>query len=165
MPSTNTLLTPTVIAKVILANVDNHKAMSKHVNTAYKNEFVKVGSTITIRKPNKFRAIYQNARSNTNLSEPSTNMVLDSTLTQVSCAFGAAELASTIEDINSRYLKGMGAAIVNPAANWALADGLKGTFAQNVAKDIITKGFLGQIANLNIYSDQNVVRHTTGHFT
>jgi hypothetical protein len=55
--------------------------------------------------------------------------------------------------------------MLNPAANWALADGLKGTFAQNVAKDIITKGFLGQIANLALYTDQNVVRHTTGHYT
>jgi hypothetical protein len=46
-----------------------------------------------------------------------------------------------------------------------LADGLKGTFAQNVAKDIITRGFLGQIANLGIYMDQNVQRHTNGAFT
>ena len=217
MASSNTLLTPSIIAKVLLANTENNMAMSKHVNTTYKSEFVKVGSTITIRKPNKFRAISQNARSNTNLAEPSTTMVLDSTLTQVSCAFGASELAHTIEDINSRYLKGMAIAIanatdvaccnlysdvynsvgtpgttpatfkvlgdaqqrlddegvpgderiaiVNPAANWALADGLKGTFAQNAAKEIITHGYLGTIANLNIYSDQNVVRHTTGHFT
>jgi hypothetical protein len=55
-------------------------------------------------------------------------------------------------------------AIVNPKANWALADGLKGTFAQNVAKDIITRGFLGRIANLDIYQDQNIVRHTNGTF-
>lgn len=217
MSSSNTLLTPSIIAKLILANTDNNKAMSKHVNTQYKNEFVKIGSTITIRKPNKFRAISQNARSNTNITEPSSTLTLDSTLTQVSCAFGASELATTVEDLNNRYLKGMGiaiankvdeaccalysdvynsvgtpgitpssfkalgdaqqrlddegvpsderVAIVNPAANWALADGLKGTFAQNVARDIITKGYLGTIANLSIYSDQNVVRHTTGHFT
>jgi len=56
-------------------------------------------------------------------------------------------------------------AILNPAAHWSLADGLKGTFAQNVAKDIITKGYLGTIANLSLYMDQNVVRHTTGAFT
>jgi hypothetical protein len=56
-------------------------------------------------------------------------------------------------------------AMLNPAANWALADGLKGTFAQNVAKDIITRGYLGTIANLSLYMDQNIVRHTTGAFT
>jgi hypothetical protein len=55
-------------------------------------------------------------------------------------------------------------AIVNPAANWALADGLKGTFAPQVAADIMTKGYLGTIANLSIYMDQNVVRHLTGTF-
>ena len=55
--------------------------------------------------------------------------------------------------------------ILNPAANWALADGLKGTFAAKVADNIMTKGFLGQIANLSLYADKNVGRHTTGIFT
>jgi len=216
MASTNVLLTPTIIAKETLMQLVNSMAMARHVHTAYKNEFVKVGSTITVRKPNKFRAAKAQARSNVNLAEPSTSIVM-STQAHVSWAFSSVALTTTIEDYSKRYItpaalalanqidadlcalyvdvynsagtpgttpatfKVLGDAqqrlddesvpsdtrvgILNPAANWALADGLKGTFAQNVAKDLITRGWLGQIANLNLYTDQNVVRHTTGHFT
>jgi hypothetical protein len=216
MASSNTLLTPTIIAKEALMQLVNSLAMSRHVYKEYKNEFVKVGSTITIRKPNKFRATKTQARSNTNLAEPSTSMVM-STQAHVSWAFSSVDLTKTIEDYSKRYITPAAAAlanqvdadlcglyldvansagtpgttpatfsalgdgqvkmddeaapserrvgILNPAANWALADGLKGTFAAQVAKDIITKGFLGLIANLGLYMDQNVVRHTTGHFT
>lgn len=215
MASSNTLLTPTIIAKEVLMQLIGSRAMSKHVNTQYKNEFVKIGSTVTIRKPNKFRATDAQARSNTNLSEPSTSITIDKQ-SHVSWAFSGPELALTIEEYSKRYIQpaatalaakvdynlcqlysdiynyagtpgttpstfsvlgdanevidnemgpaGNRTAIVNPKANWALADGLKGTFAQNVAKDIITKGYLGTIANLNIYMDQKVARHTCGAF-
>ncbi len=215
MPSSNTLLTPTIIAKEALMQLVNSMAMGRHVHTAYKNEFVKVGNTITIRKPNKFRATKAQARSNSNLSEPSTSITM-STQAHVSWAFSSVELTQTIEDYSKRYVAPAAAAlanqvdadlcalyvnvwnyagtpgttpntfsalgdcqrvlddeaapqegrvaIVNPAANWALADGLKGTFAPQVAADIMTKGYLGTIANLSIYMDQNVVRHLTGTF-
>ncbi len=216
MPSSNTLLTPTIIAKEALMQLVNSMAMSAHVYKAYKNEFVKVGQTITVRKPNKFRVTKAQTRSNSNISEPSTSITM-STQAHVSWAFSSAELTTTIEDYSKRYIApaaaalanqidadlcdlykdvynyagtpgttpatfaALGAAqtvldnesapsdgrvaILNPAANWALADGLKGTFAQNIAKDIMTKGFLGRIANLDIYMDQNVKRHMTGSFT
>lgn len=216
MASSNTLLTPTIIAKEALMQLGNSMTMAQHVHRAYKNEFVKVGGTITIRKPNKFRATKTQARSNTDLVEPSTSITM-STQAHVSWAFSSVELTTTIEDYSKRYITpavaalantvdadlcglyvnvfnyagtpgvtpstfaALGAAqtvldnesvpsegrvaIVNPAANWALADGLKGTFSQKVADNIITKGYLGTIANLSIYMDQNVARHTTGAFT
>jgi hypothetical protein len=216
MASSNTLLTPTIIAKEALMMLINNLAMAKHVHTAYKNEFVKVGQTITIRKPNKFRATKTQARSNSNISEPSTSIAM-STQAHVSWAFSSVDLTTTIEDYSKRYInpataalgnqvdadlcglytdvfnyagtpgttpstfKALGDAqtildneaapqegrvgILNPAANWALADGLKGTFSPQVAKDIITKGYLGTIANLSLYMDQNIARHTTGAFT
>ncbi len=213
-----TLLNPSIIAKEALMQLTNSMAMSRHVHTAYKNEFVKVGATITIRKPNKFREnLTQDLTSAlTTIVEPSTSITM-ATQSNVGWKFSSVELTQTIEEYSKRYIQpatlalanGRDAAlcglykgvynsvgtpgttpatfsalgdaqqrlddesvpsdsrvgILNPAANWALADGLKGTFAQNVAKDIITKGFLGQIANLALYTDQNVVRHTTGHFT
>ncbi len=55
--------------------------------------------------------------------------------------------------------------VLNPAANWSLADALKGTFDAQLAKDIVRKGFLGSIAGLKLNMDQNVQRHTTGYFT
>jgi hypothetical protein len=216
MTASNTLLTPTIIAKESLMQLTNSMAMGRHVHTAYKNEFVKVGTTINIRKPNKFRATKSATISRTNITEPSTSITM-STQAHVAWAFSSVDLTTTIEDYSKRYIapavaalanqvdadlcglyvniynssgtpattpatfKVLGdsqqilddeavpsegrVAVVNPAANWALADGLKGTFAAQVAKDIITKGFLGQVANLSIYSDQNIVRHTNGAFT
>jgi len=211
-----TLLTPTIIAKETLMKLTNSMAMGRHVYTAYKNEFVKVGQTITIRKPNKFRVTDDITLVESTISEPSTSITV-STQSHVAWKFTSVELTQTIEEYSKRYIvpaalalaNGRDAALcglyadvynsvgtpgttpatflalgnaqtrlddeavpsdtrvgmLNPAANWALADGLKGTFAQNVAKDIITKGFLGQIANLSLYTDQNVTRHLTGHFT
>lgn len=216
MASSNTLLTPTIIAKESLMQVTNSMAMSRHVHTAYKNEFVKVGQTITIRKPNKFRATKSSTLSYTNIVEPSTSITM-STQAHVGWSFSSVDLTTTIEDYSKRYIapaasalanqidsdlcalyknvynyagtpgttpatfKVLGdaqtilddeaapsegrVAILNPAAHWSLADGLKGTFAPNVAKDIITKGYLGTIGNLSLYMDQNIQRHTTGAFT
>jgi hypothetical protein len=216
MASSNTLLTPTIIAKEALLQVLNNRAMSAHVYTAYKNEFVKVGTSITIRKPNKFRTTKTQARANSNISEPSTTMTM-ATQAHVSWAFSSVDLTTTIADYSKRYItpaaetlgntldydlcglyadvynvcgsagttpntfkvlgdgqqvmdeegapSGKRIGILNPAANWALADGLKGTFAARVADDIITKGYLGTIANLDLYMDQNVNRVTTGTYT
>lgn len=216
MASSNTLLTPTIIAKEALMQLTNNLGMAKKVYRSYKNEFRKVGETITIRKPNKFRVTKAQARSNTNVSEPSTTLTVD-TQAHVSWAFSSVELTQTIEQYSKRYIspaanalanqvdydltglytdvfnhagtpgttpntfkvlgdaqtvldnesapQEMRYAVMNPAANWALADGLKGTFATPQAKDMLTKGFLGNIANLQISMDQNIRKHTTGVFT
>ncbi|MCK9370116.1 hypothetical protein M0R04_09450 [Candidatus Dojkabacteria bacterium] len=210
-----TLLTPTIIAKETLMQLSNSLAMGKHVYTQFKNEFQKVGATVTIRKPNKFRATDTASISKTTIVEPSTSITVD-TQSHVAWEFTSAELTTTIEDYSKRYIQpaalalankvdvklcelyadvynyagtpgttpatfaALGEAqrilddedapsdkrigIFNPKANWALADGLKGTFAQNVAKDIMTRGYLGQIANLDMYMDQNIVRHLNGAF-
>jgi len=214
--SVNVLLSPTIIAKEALMQLTNSMAMGRHVHTAYKNEFVKVGSSINIRKPNKFRTTKAQARTNSNVVEPSTSITM-ATQAHVSWAFSSVDLTTTIEDYSKRYIGPAAAAlantvdadlcalykdvynsvgtpgttpnafsmlgdaqqrldeesvpsegrvaILNPAAHWSLADALKGTFAAKVADDIITKGYLGTIANLSLYMDQNIQRHTTGVFT
>ena len=216
MSSSNTLLTPTIIAKESLMQLVNSMAMSRHVHTAFKNEFVKVGQTITIRKPNKFRATKSSTLTYSNIVEPSTSITM-STQAHVGWSFSSVDLTTTIEDYSKRYIAPAASAlanqvdadlcalyknvynyagtpgttpatfkvlgdcqtvlddeatpsegrvgILNPAAHWSLADGLKGTFAPNIAKDIITKGYLGTIGNLSLYMDQNVQRHTTGVFS
>jgi len=72
--------------------------------------------------------------------------------------------AQTILDNNACPVSGR-VAVLNPAAHWAMADGLKGTFAQKPANDIHTKGYLGTVANLDMHMDQNIARHLTGAFT
>lgn len=47
----NTLLTPQVIAMEALAILRNQLVFAELVHTDYANEFVKVGDTITVRKP------------------------------------------------------------------------------------------------------------------
>ena len=47
----NTLLTPQVIAMEALAILKNNLVMADLVHQDYSNEFVKVGDTITVRKP------------------------------------------------------------------------------------------------------------------
>lgn len=47
----NILLTPSIIAKEALAILRNTLVMADLVHTDYSNEFVKVGDTITVRKP------------------------------------------------------------------------------------------------------------------
>ncbi|MHA1481883.1 MAG: P22 phage major capsid protein family protein [Candidatus Heimdallarchaeaceae archaeon] len=216
MTVSNTLLKPSIIAKEALMQLTNNLGMAGHVHRAYKNEFVKVGSTITIRKPNKFRVTKAQARTNSNITEPSTSLEM-ATQAHVSWSFSSVDLTTTIDEYSKRYLAPAASAlanqvdvdlcglykdiynsagtpgntpatfgvlgncqqildneavnstprvgIMNPNANWALADGLKGTFSAKAADSIYSKGFLGKVANLDIYSDQNVVRHTTGIFT
>lgn len=221
MAASNTVLNPTIITKEALMMLENSMVMGKTVNTQFKKEFAKVGATITVRKPNKFRvtetAVGSTAtRVTTDLAEPSVSFAVTKQA-HVSWAFTSQELTLTIEEYSERYIKpaamalansidvnlcklytdtfnqvgtpgttpstfaSLGAAqqrldeeaapssdrfgILNPAANWALADGLKGTFAAKPAHDILTKGYLGTIANLDLHMDQNIQNHTTGLFT
>lgn len=212
---TNVLLTPTVIAKEALLMLSNNMVMGKLVHREYKNEFKKVGTSITIRKPVKASVTVSSTRSNTNVTEYSETMTV-ATQAHVSWTFSSVELTMTIEEYSKRYIQPFAAelantvdyyltglygkvfnhrgtpgttpsafsdlgecqqvldelgapgprvAVVNPAAHWALADGLKGTFAQKPANDIFTKGYLGTVANLDFHMDQNIRRHTTGAFT
>ena len=53
----NTLLTSSMIAKEALPILANNTVMGALVHTNYSNEFMKVGDTITVRKPASFTAI------------------------------------------------------------------------------------------------------------
>lgn len=52
--------------------------------------------------------------------------------------------------------------VLNPKANWSMADALKGLFVQKEVRDMVSKGFLARVANMDIHTDQNVVKHTKG---
>ena len=216
MASTNSVLTPTVIAKEALALIDNSMVMGSLVHRQYKQEWnAKVGTAVTIRKPNKFRVTELQARNNTNLAEPSDTLTV-STQAHVSWAFSSVELTQTIEEYSERYIQPAAMALANsvdvklcalykdiynqtgthgtipsnfsdlgdaqtklddeasasprcavfsPATNWAMADGLKGTFAPKPANDIFTKGYLGTVAGLDCHMDQNIQTHTVGVHT
>lgn len=215
MVSSNTLITPTIIAKEALMMLENNMVMGNLVHRAYKKEFGKIGTSVTIRKPNKFMATKSASLSYSNIVEPSTTLTVN-TQAHVGWSFSSVELTMTIEEYSERYIKPAAMALANqidydlcglyddvhnevgtpgstpstfgvlgdaqtyldneaapaprhavvsPATNWALADGLKGTFAQKPANDIFTRGYLGTVAGLDIHMDQNIRTHTTGAYT
>lgn len=52
----NTILTPQIIANEALMVLESNLTMANLVHRDYSKEFVKVGDTITVRKPAKFVA-------------------------------------------------------------------------------------------------------------
>ena len=52
--------------------------------------------------------------------------------------------------------------VLNPAANWSLANAMKNMYVTDVSKPALQKGYLARIANMEVYMDQNVKVHTTG---
>lgn len=212
----NSLITPTIIARLSLFHLTNELVMASAVHRDYEKEFKKIGSSLTIRKPNKFTVTDGAAKTTQDVQEPSDTFTV-ATQRHVSWFFTSADLTLTIEQYEERYIKPAMIAlandvdatllalykdvynqkgtpgttpnafsnlgdcgeildeetapqdnrklVVNPKANWSLADALKGTFDRKLAKDTIRKGHLGRIANMDINMDQNVQRHTTGTFT
>jgi hypothetical protein len=52
--------------------------------------------------------------------------------------------------------------VFNPAGHWSMANALHGLTTPSVAEKAIRKGYLGSIANADIYMDQNIKAHTVG---
>jgi len=209
----DTLLTPNIIAKEALMQLENNLVMGKLVHREYKNEFVKVGDTVTIRKPVRFEAKSGSTAVIQDVLETSTTITVDKRY-HVAWDFSTQDLTLTIEEYSERYIKpaasvlanqidmdllalyqsvynAVGTAgttpstfqaiadaatrldnfavptdrrrlVLNPEANWKLADALKGLFWQEKVRDVIRKGYLGSIAGFDIYMAQNVKKHTKG---
>jgi hypothetical protein len=78
MSTTNTLLTPSIIAREALVALEANMVMHNLVHTDYSQEFVKVGDTITIRKPPVLTASkFTSAVSPQNITDQSTTIVMD----------------------------------------------------------------------------------------
>lgn len=220
----NTILTPAtapgIIAKEALFQLENNIVAGSLVHRQYKKEFVKIGDQVTIRKPVKFVAVSGATRTNQDVLETTTSIVINNRQ-HVSWKFQTQDLTLTIEEYSERYIKpamivlantidlaicqagalaffnsvgapgstpasfatladagrkmdeepvpddGMRRILFNPAARWAMANGLGGTgsggiFNADMVHNFVRKGQLGQIANYDIYGDQNVVSFTTG---
>ena len=100
----NTLITPNVIAMEALMQLENNLVMGNLVHRAYKKEFVKIGSTVSIRKPVKFVASDGATRVNQNVSESTTSIVINKRK-HVSWEFSSEELTLDIKDYSERYIK------------------------------------------------------------
>ncbi|MBW2675838.1 MAG: hypothetical protein JRD89_20955 [Deltaproteobacteria bacterium] len=52
--------------------------------------------------------------------------------------------------------------VLNPAAEWSIANALKGLYLEKEVRGMVTNGLLGRTGSFDIYGDQNVVSHTAG---
>jgi hypothetical protein len=108
----NTLITPSVIAKEALLSFENEMVFGGLVHRDYKKEFVKIGSKVSIRKPVKFVASDGNTRVHQNVSESVTDITINKRK-HVSWAFSMQDLTLTVSEYNKRYIQPACAALAN----------------------------------------------------
>lgn len=108
----NTLLTPSLITNETLVLLENNLVMAGKVNRQFENQFVKIGDTITVRKPNRFTVSDGPGLVIQNITEPSTSITI-SNQKHVGFLFSSRELTLIIEEFSERYLKPIAAALAN----------------------------------------------------
>lgn len=102
--ATNALLTPALITKETLTILTNNLVAAAKVNRQFENQFVKIGTTLTVRKPNRFTVTLGPALNIQDITEPSTSISI-STQAHVDFQFSSQELTLTIEEYSERYCK------------------------------------------------------------
>ena len=110
--ASNALLTPALITKETLVILENNLVAAGKVNRQFENQFVKIGTTLTVRKPNRFKISLGPALQIQDISEPSTSITV-STQAHVDFQFSSQELTLTIEEYSERYCKPAAATIAN----------------------------------------------------
>jgi hypothetical protein len=106
----NSLITPSIIAKESLRLLKNKLVMAKLVHTDYTKEFKKVGNTVDIRKPVKFVASDGATRVNQDVAEGTVPVSINSQK-HVSWKFSSNELTLTVDQYRDRYLNSAMAAL------------------------------------------------------
>lgn len=108
----NTIITPSIIARVGLAQLENNLVMGKKVYRDYSREFVKVGDTISVRRPVKFVANDGAVAINQDVTEGKFSLAMDKRK-HVSWSFSTQDLTLSIEEYNERYIKPAAIALAN----------------------------------------------------
>ncbi len=106
------ILTPSVIAKEALFQLENNLVMGNLVHRDYRKEFVKVGEQVSIRKPVRFTVTDGATRTNQDVEEGSTNITIDKRK-HVSWNFSTQDLTLSIEEYAYRYIKPAMIALAN----------------------------------------------------
>lgn len=108
----NTIITPSIIAKVGLAQLENNLVMGKKVYRDYSREFVKVGDSISVRRPVKFTAQDGAVAINQDVTEGKFTLSMDKRK-HVSWSFSTQDLTMSIVEYNERYIKPAAIALAN----------------------------------------------------
>ena len=110
--SSQVLLTPTIISKESLVILENNLVAANRVNRKFENQFVKIGSSFTLRKPNRFQVASGAALHIQNIAEPSVSITVTQQK-QVAFQFTSQDLTLTVEEFSERYLKPAMASMAN----------------------------------------------------
>lgn len=108
----NTLITPSVIAKVGLAHLSNNLVMGRKVYREYKEEFVKVGDTISVRRPVRFTVTDGATRSNQDVTEGKFSLAINKRK-HVSWNFNSQDLTLSVEEYTQRYIQPAAISLAN----------------------------------------------------
>lgn len=101
----NTLITPSMIAKEALMQLENNLVFANQVHREYVKEFTGgQGSTVAIRRPVKFATADGATLVDQDVEEKSTNIVVDQRK-HVAWRFSTQELTLSIEEYSERYIK------------------------------------------------------------
>jgi hypothetical protein len=110
MTASNTLITPTILAKQALRLLDNNLVFGSLVNRSYEDEFAKKsngnkpGDTINVRKPVRYTVRDGSVASPQNTVEASTSIVVNKKK-GVDLQFSSNDLTLKITEFSDRYLK------------------------------------------------------------
>lgn len=108
----NTIITPSIIAKEALFQLRNNMVMSDRVYREYQKEYHKIGDTVNVRKPVKFVAQDGATRVNQDVTETTVPIVVNKQK-HVSWNFSMKDLTLTIEEYSKRYIEPAGIALAN----------------------------------------------------
>lgn len=101
----NTILTPTIIAKEALLQLENNLVMGEMVYRDYESEFgaSKIGDTVTLRRPVQFQATDGPTINLQDVQEGSLTLKISQHKT-VGFSFPSKDLTLTIEKFSERYV-------------------------------------------------------------
>lgn len=108
----NVIITPSIIAKVALANLENNLVMGNKVYRDYSREYVKVGDTISVRRPVQFSAIDGAVAVNQDVIEGKFPLVMNKRK-HVSWNFNTQDLTLDIQEYNARYIQPAAISLAN----------------------------------------------------
>lgn len=141
----NTILTPSIIANEALLQLKSYLTMANLVHRDYSSEFVKVGDTITVRKPAKFVAKnFTGQVAAQDITEGSVTVKLDR-FRDITVNVGAKELTLDIKDFSSQVIAPAMQALAQQVDADLLAVGVEKA-ASTVA--VSATPVIGDIANI-----------------
>lgn len=126
-----TLLTPTIITRESLEILENQLCFANLVNRRFENYFHKIGTQLTIRKPNRFTVSDGPALQIQEIQEPSVVVTVNKQK-HIDFEFSSADMALTVDEMRERYLTPAMSQLANQidydiAANWSAVYNTVGT--------------------------------------